>query len=234
MKRTTIIAFLLFLSSPAYSNTLSQNIDHIESEWAITYYSINAHAQSDRYKHLILKTKKWINKYPAATELQIWLGILTATNAAFESPFTALTSIKRAKLILENSIQANPYALDGAAFIALGSLYYMTPGWPISFGNEIKARQLLTKGLAINPNSIDANYFLGDYFLSNNEPEKAQKYFEKALAINSRNTQQYADEQLKKEAALALSNTKQRRLDAGKNRFFSLFFSAKSSLTTSQ
>jgi hypothetical protein len=61
------------------------------------------------------------------------------------------------------AIQLDPNASEGAAFVTLGSLYYMVPGWPIAYGDTNKADALLKKALVINPNTIDANYFYGDF-----------------------------------------------------------------------
>jgi len=37
--------------------------------------------------------------------------------------------------------------MDGSAFVTLGSLYSMVPGWPIAFGNDLKAEQSLKKAM---------------------------------------------------------------------------------------
>ena len=226
MKKTTLVAILLLMSSTAFSSSIIREINKIESEWAQIYYSQNDQEQKDAYPKLIDKTNQLITKHPKSVELSIWKAILISTNAEFENPFTALKSINIAKNLLESSIQKQPKALDGAAFVVLGTLYYMTPSWPISFGNQSKAEQLLKKGLEMNPNSIDANYFYADYLLSKNKIKKASKYFKLALNTPVRSTQQYADKQLKNEALTALKNTEQRILESGKNKFLSLFSSA--------
>ncbi len=86
-----------------------------------------------------------------------------------------------------------------------------------------KAERLLKKGLEINPKSIDSNYFYADYLLTKNKVNEAQKYFQLAINAPIRPEQQFADEQLKKEAFIALKNTQQSKLDSGRNNFMSLF-----------
>lgn len=226
MKKTTIVAILLLFSSTAFSSSIITEINTIESEWAQIYYAQNDRVQKEAYLKLIDKTNKLIEKHPKSVELAIWKAILISTNAEFENPFSALESIRIAKNLLESSIIKQPKALDGAAFVVLGTLYYMTPSWPISFGNQNKAEQLLKKGLEINPNSIDANYFYANYLLSKNKIKKASKYFKLALNTPVRSTQKYADKQLKNEALIALKNTEQRILESGKNKFLSLFSTA--------
>ncbi len=228
MNKTTIVAFLLLASNSLFANSLTPEINQIESQWAAVYYSEKSSDQKTQYLSLIKSAKKLAKDNPGAMEPIIWQAILIATNAAYQSPFKALESITTAKELLEYSIKESPAALDGAAQVALGTLYYMTPGWPISFGSEKKAESLFKKALSINPNTIDSNYFYADYLLTQGDINTAQTYFQKAIASPTRPHQQYADTQLKKEALTALKNTKLRKLQTGKNKFLSLFSSAKS------
>lgn len=228
MNKTTIVAFLLLASNFIYANDIRPEIGKIEYQWATIYYAQNNSEQEKQYPALLKNITGLLKLYPESAELMIWQAITLSTNAAYEPPFTALDSINSAKRILETVIQKKPDALDGAAFVALGTLYYMTPGWPISFGDQIKAEKLLLTALELNPNGIDPNYFYGNYLLSKNEIDRASRYFNLALKSPIRQDQAYADQQLKNEALYALKNTRQRKLDAEKNKFWSLFSSAKS------
>lgn len=228
MIKTTIVAFLLLTSTSLFASNLKREINQIESQWANIYYAKSNAEQKSAFPALLNKTITLSSSHPDAAEPIIWQAIIFATNAAYQSPFTALDSINKAKELLELAISMNPNALDGAAFVTLGTLYHLTPGWPISFGNQDKAEKMLKKGLTINPNSIDANYFYADYLLSKNKVNEATKYFKLALQSSTRTNQQFADTQLKKEAQIALKNTEIRKVDSGKNKFFSLLSSAKS------
>ena len=86
-------------------------------------------------------------RFANAAEPKIWLATIMATNAAFESPFTALSSLEKAKELLEEAIRINPHALEGSAYVTLGTLYYMLPSWPISFGDDDMAERLLKTSL---------------------------------------------------------------------------------------
>jgi tetratricopeptide (TPR) repeat protein len=217
MGKTTLVAILLLINSISFATPITDVINEVESEWAKIYYSHNSSLQRRAYPQLIERINTQIEAYPESPELKIWKAILKSTNAEFENPFSALESIKIAKGILETIIKKQPQALDGAAFVVLGTLYYMAPSWPISFGDESKAEKLLLKGLEYNPNSIDANYFYADYLFSINELNKAAKYFRKAIEKPIRLTQEYADTQLKIEAVTALNNTNNRGIIKGKD-----------------
>ena len=227
MNKTTIVAFLLLASNIIHANDTSPEIGRIESQWATIYYAQSNSQQEKQYPALLKEIRGLLEQYPESAELMIWQAITLSTNAAFENPFIALDSINNAKEILEHAIQKKPDALDGAAYVALGTLYYMTPGWPISFGDQNKAEKLLLTALEINPHGIDPNYFYGDYLLSKNEIDRASSYFKLALKSPVRQDQAYADQQLKNEALHALKNTQDRKLNAEKNKFWSLFSSAK-------
>jgi len=227
MNKTTIVAFLILLSCNLSAKDLSPEINRIESQWAQIYYEKNASEQKQQYPSLIKETQLLSLMHPKAVEPLIWQAIIIATNAAFEPPFKALDSIDKAKNLLEHSIEKQPEALQGAALVVLATLYYMSPGWPISFGDEKKAETLFKTALKINPSSIDTNYFYADYLLTQDKLESAQQYFKLALKLPARAHQYFADTQLKKEAQIALNNTNLRKLETGKNKFLSLFSTAK-------
>ena len=146
-----------------------------------------------------------------------------ATNADHQDAVSALESIHKARDLLMKAIEINPQAMNGSAYVTLGTLYYMVPKWPIAFGDEATAQKMLQTALKINPNGIDSNYFYGDFLLSNNRLNEAEKYFKRAIAIPARTEQFYADNQLKEEAKLALESTKERKISSSKSLFASLF-----------
>lgn len=229
MKKTTIVAILLLTTTVLSANNIMPEINNIESQWAVIYYEQNIEQKRKAYPLLIKRIHKLSKKYPEAVEPMIWEALVIATNAEFENPFKALESIDIAKKILEQSIQLDPESLDGAAFVILGTIFYSTPGWPISFGDYNRAEELLKKGIEINPNSIDSNYFYASYLLLKNNVSEAQKFFKLALKAPNRPEQLYADEQLKKEVLIALKNSEQRMLTSGRNNFLSLFSSVNNS-----
>nr|WP_305906392.1 hypothetical protein [Methylomarinum sp. Ch1-1]MDP4519073.1 hypothetical protein [Methylomarinum sp. Ch1-1] len=151
---------------------------------------------------------------------------MLSANATFQSPFSALESLDKAKSLLEKAIEIDPQALEGSAYVTLGSLYYMVPGWPVSFGDKQAAEKMLKKALEINPDGIDSNYFYGDYLLSQDKIAKAEEYFKTASSAPIRQEQRLADTELQNDANIALKKARKRRLSQGKNKFLSLFSSA--------
>lgn len=208
------------------ASELNGSIASLERAWAATYYQPDESQQKQTYPMLLNEAAELVKRYPTAAEPKIWLATIMATNAAFESPFSALSTLEKAKALLEDAIRINPKALDGAAYVTLGTLYYMLPGWPVSFGDDDTAEQLLKTSLKINPNGIDANYFYADFLLRQDRATEAEIFFQKASQAPLRKEQSYADTQLQNEAKLALTHTQQRKSNAGKNKFQALFTTA--------
>ena len=84
-------------------------------------------------------------------------------------------------------------ALDGSAYNSLGVLYYKVPGWPIGFGDEDKADQLLRQALQVNPEGIDSLYFWGDHLLRQGHYVEAKAALEKAKQAAPRPGRELAD-----------------------------------------
>jgi tetratricopeptide (TPR) repeat protein len=222
MKKTTFVALLL-LSSQCFAENLIDSLQSIESRWASIYYSTPKQKRGPEYCRLLERTINLSRQHPKHAEPVILAAIIMASNADHQNAVSALESIHKARDLLIKAIEINPQAMNGSAYVTLGTLYYMVPKWPIAFGDEATAQKMLQTALKINPDGIDSNYFYGDFLLSNNRLNEAEKYFNRALAIPARAEQFYADNQLKKEAKLALESTKERKISSSKSLFASLF-----------
>lgn len=226
MNIATVVVFLLLFVSPLQASELNASIDNLEREWALVYYQADEAEQKRAYPELLDKAVELVKRYPGAAEPKIWLATLMSANAEFESPFAALSTLEQAKKLLEEAIRINPKALDGMAYVTLGTLYYMVPGWPVSFGDDEMAERLLKTSLVINPNGIDANYFYADFLLRQGLTAEAKIFFEKAIKAPVRKHQVFADTQLQNAAKLALTQVQQRKFNSGKNKLRALFTTA--------
>ena len=222
MKKLMLVVILLQLAFSVQAETLGQAVDAIEKEWAQVYYK-NLPNPSAKYAHLLSKANALAKAYPTKSEPLLWQAVLIATDADHQPPIKALEQINQARELLNRAIEIAPTGMNGAALVALGTLYYLTPPWPIAFGDTDKAQELLSQALKVSPDSIDANYFYGDFLLSQNDTEQAARYFKKALAVPSRKNQAFADDNLKLQAKLALENASTRKLTNVKDNFLSFF-----------
>jgi len=212
MIKTTCVAILLLISSAASARPLDDAIQKLESDWAKAYYQQTHEQQKASLSALIEQAQTLRQQYPDAVEPKIWHAVLLSTQAANLPAFEALNALDNAKTLLEQSIKQNPKALAGTAYTTLGTLYFMAPPWPISFGDNEKARQMLLKGLKINPDGIDSNYFYAKFLLSQGQDQDALSYLKKALAAPIRKTQQFADSQLKQEVIAVLNHSDKEKL----------------------
>ncbi len=183
----------------AEAPTAQQSLAQLQQQWAVNNYQLTGKQQEKAFKQLLKQADEMIKQYPAEADLYLWRGIIESTYAGVHGGLGALKLAKAAKQDLEHSLELDPTALKGSAYTSLGALYFNVPGWPIGFGDDKKAEQMLKKALSLNPEGIDSNYFYGDYLRSERRYQEAQYYFQKALAAAPRPGRELADSGRKQE-----------------------------------
>jgi tetratricopeptide (TPR) repeat protein len=204
--RQTIIALSLILlgSAPVWADQ-NPDIIALQQGWAETNYQLRDKAQLSAFEKLIDEATLLTEQYPQSAPAWIWSGIIKSTYAGARGGLGALKLAKAAKADLEQAMKLDPKAMNGSAYASLGVLYFNVPGWPIGFGDDEKAKKLLLKAIAINPEGIDSNYFYGDFLLHEKRYQDAKKYLLKAQNAPKRPDRPLADAGRQKEIALALS-----------------------------
>ena len=179
---------------------LTEAIIELQTGWDRAQYQINnKEAQAAALQKLEAKAETFIKAYPQSAEAKIWDGIIYSTDAGVTGGFSSLSKVKKAKHLFEEAIAIDEQAMNGGAHTSLGSLYYKVPGWPVSFGDDDKAKKQLEAALAISPNDIDANYFYGDYLIDQKEYGKALPVLKKAMQAPLRPGRDIADAGRRKE-----------------------------------
>ena len=185
---------------------MMQDVTTLQQEWArIKYQITDEDKQYEAMKVLSARAADVSAKYPESAEVKIWEGIIVSTEAGMGEWYSALSKVKRARVLFEEAMKIDSSALDGAAYTSLGALYYQVPGWPVGFGDDEKAEDFLKKGLEVDPDGIDSNYFYGDYLLQDKRYEEARIYLEKSLAAKDRPQCSVADSGRRDEIAAALA-----------------------------
>ena len=194
--RRIFLLLLALTSLPALALSAGSQaqLERIQGRWAEINYQLPAKQREGALAELAGQAGKAVAAEPQAAELHIWHGIVLSTWAGAKGGLGALGLVKEAKARLEIAIKQDPAALDGSAYTSLGSLYYQVPGWPVGFGDDEKAEQLLKQALAINPTGIDPNFFYGDFLLDQGDKAQAKVYLDKALAAPARPGREVADE----------------------------------------
>ncbi|MBM4200164.1 MAG: hypothetical protein FJ189_02630 [Gammaproteobacteria bacterium] len=213
-----ILAFFTVLPLPAGAAGPSGSADTVQGlwdEWGQIFYVVPEKQRAARFEAFLPRVKALVTQHPDQADPLILEGIVLCTYAASDIGLGALSKVDQARKVLLKSIDLNPRARSGAAYITLGNLYYRLPGWPISFGDEEQGRQYFEGALKLSPNGIDSNFFYGDFLLDRGEYDKALVYLEKADRAPIRAENLLSDQNVKKEIAKALIAARERRDDKG-------------------
>lgn len=206
----TAVFALLVVPGLALAGSSDQIVSSLQHDWAVAQYELSGEEQVAAFETLIEQADAAADANTGSADILIWNGIIKSSFAGVKGGLGALSMVKAAKKSLEQAMKLDPAALDGSAYTSLGALYYQVPGWPVGFGSDKKAVQLLQKGLEINPDGIDSNYFYADYLLQRKEYEQAEKYLLKAQNAAPRPNRPIADSGRQQEIVAALSQTREK------------------------
>lgn len=199
---------LLMLVGIACAAEPTTTVAQIRDRWAQVNYQLPKKEREAAFEALSKQSATARTAHPQQADALIWDGIALSSLAGEKGGMGALGLVKQARGDFESALKLDPRALDGAAYTSLGALYYQVPGWPLGFGNDDTAREMLRKGLEIDPDGIDANYFYGDFLRDQKEWSAARAAFEKALAAPARPGREIADAGRRAEAQAKLDEVK--------------------------
>ena len=164
-----------------------------QQRWEQAQYQQQGDAKEAALAKLAEEVRQASKQAPEDLKLKTWAGIIIGSYAGAKGGLGALSLAEEAKADYEAVIAKDPSVLHGSALTSLGVLYYKVPGWPLGFGDEERAEFMLKRGLALNPDGIDSNYFYADFLLSQGKLEQAKPYLEKAKAAPARPGREIAD-----------------------------------------
>ncbi|HEX9208591.1 MAG TPA: tetratricopeptide repeat protein [Steroidobacteraceae bacterium] len=191
-------AFAAQAPDPAFDAELLS----IQQAWAkVNYETPAGDARVHEFDALEKRAEKFTQAHPARPEALIWEGIIESSYAGAKGGLGALSLCKEARGNLETALKLDPKALDGSAYTSLGTLYYKVPGFPLGFGDDKKAEQLLKKALELNPNGIDPNYFYAEYLYEQDRYKEALQYLDRAAKASPRPGREAADKGRRAEIA---------------------------------
>lgn len=182
------------------------SVNQVRDRWAQINYQLPKPQREAAFEELLHQSEKIRQANPRDATALIWEGIVLSSLAGEKGGMGALGLVKRARADFEAAIKLDANALDGAAYTSLGALYYQVPGWPLGFGDDAAARTMLRKGLAIDPDGIDANYFYADFLRDQKDWAGARTAFQKALAAPARPGRDVADAGRRQEAQAKLKD----------------------------
>ena len=203
-----LLLTLALLPVVAWAAPVDDAVSELQRDWEVIRYQTPQAEREKRFEALSAKAHKITETYPGRSEPLIWEGIIVSSCAGEKGGIGALSLVKQAKADYEQALQIDAKALDGSAYNSLGVLYYKVPGWPLGFGDKAKAKELLQKALALNPNGIDPNFFFAEYLVETKHADEAVPYLEKALNAPPRPGRQIADSGRREEARALMTKVK--------------------------
>ncbi len=186
-------ATLMLLAATAGAAPVDDAVAQLQREWDVVKYKTPAAQKEPQYQALADKAAQVVAAHPGRAEPLVWQGIIVSSLAGARGGLGALSLAKQAKAQYEAALKIAPEALDGSAYNSLGVLYYKVPGWPIGFGDKTKAKDMLSRALALNPAGIDPNFFYAEYLVETGQSAEAVPYLERALAAPARPGREVAD-----------------------------------------
>jgi tetratricopeptide (TPR) repeat protein len=197
------VLFLLIAAVNTGAETVV-TVPDLQARWAVANYQLADKAQLEAFGNLQVEAEQFTAEHPDNVEGWIWSGIIKSTYAGAKGGLGALGLAKAARKDLERALEIDDRAMYGSAYTSLGTLYFSVPGWPVGFGSDKKAEQLLHKGLEINPEGIDSNYFYAEFLRDQRQWDEAKSYYMKAKEAAPRPGRPVADQGRQQEIATAL------------------------------
>lgn len=208
IKPLVAAAIGLTLCVAAWAAPVEQDVGQLQQAWDVIKYRKPVNEQERLYEQLAQQAADVVKANPGRAEPLIWHGIIVSSLAGARGGLGALGLVKQARAQYEEALKIAPDALAGSAYNSLGVLYYKVPGWPIGFGDKAKAKELLQKALAINPDGIDPNYFYAEYLIETDRAAEAVPFLEKAIAAPPRAGREVADAGRREEARQLLARVR--------------------------
>jgi tetratricopeptide (TPR) repeat protein len=184
----------LFFATFSSIAQAQDTVHDLQKEWAIANYQLEGDAQLDAFEALKEDALRFTTEHPEDADGWVWSGIIKSTYAGAKGGLGALKLAKSARKDLEKAIEIDGTAMNGSAYSTLGTLYFSVPGWPLGFGSDKKAEQMLRKGLELNPDGIDSNYFFAQFMRDQNNLAEARTYYLKARTAAPRPDRPLADQ----------------------------------------
>jgi tetratricopeptide (TPR) repeat protein len=191
-------------AAAAGSSDVAVQADRLEDEWSEVFYNAPDDQKAAKLRDLLRRAAEMSHRFPRRAEPLVIEGIVLCTLAGVDWGLDSLNMIERSRDRLVKAIDIDPMAMDGAAYVTLGNLYWRLPGWPVSFGDNRLARQYLDAALLLYPAALDTNYFMGDFLLDQEEYGPALEYLERADRAPIRPYQRLSDLKIKAQLAAAL------------------------------
>lgn len=174
-----LFVIALFAIKPAYAG-FDEELSTLQQHWANARYQVHGEDRKKQLEKLVVEADSFVKKYNDKADGHLWAGVIRGSLAEAINGMGALSIVKEAKTNLEKSIELDAKAEDSYALGVLGLMYAKVPGWPVGFGDDKKAKELLKKGVEASPQGMNINYLYASYLFEQDDYKKAQIFIDKA------------------------------------------------------
>ncbi len=185
---------VLILSVATLPVMAATSLTDIQQRWDETNFILQGDAQIAAFEQLVTDIDAYAEAHSDEAEAWVWSGIIRSSFAGAKGGLGALKLAKAAKQDFEQALERNERAMAGAALSSLGTLYSSVPGWPVGFGNDKKAEEFLRRGLEIDPDGLESNFFYAEYLRDQKRNNEARLHYDLALNAPPRPGRQIADQ----------------------------------------
>ncbi|NWO11250.1 hypothetical protein HLV40_12690 [Chromohalobacter salexigens] len=186
-------------SAMAWADDSPDGVYPLMSRWGNVEYGMQGAAQEKALASLAEEAGALAEAHPDNAHVLTAEGIILASYAKAKGGLGALDLAKRARKALERAIELDPRGDNGSAYVTLGALYDRAPGWPVSFGDDDKAGELLRRALEIRGDGIDTHYFYATYLRDEGRRAEARRHAQQAVDGRARKGRD-SDEALREKA----------------------------------
>ncbi len=208
-----ILAVALVCAPPSLAIANPDNpILAIEQEWDRARYQIaDEDARIVALRRLGARIETLATERPDDPAPVVWRAVVLAGEADETGGLGALPLAQQARRLLETAYGLHPPAeLRVTLQTTLGALYYLVPPAPIGFGDRRAAETHLREALSADPNGLEANFYYGDFLLTQNRNGEAAAMLRRALQAPPRPGRATGDAGLKRDAENRLSFAERR------------------------
>jgi hypothetical protein len=178
-----VFAIISNANTSGISTGLISEIDFLKSQWVVIKQQKPNKLYTNRILNLTKTASQFVLNHPNDPHYLVWEARIYTLAVEKLNKFKGINYAKHARNSLLEATKFSSGIQLGYIYSNLGYLYLIAPKLSLSLKNNSKKYKYLTKGLQLNPEGLESNYYYGLYLLNKkNSIESAQYYLKKALA----------------------------------------------------
>ncbi len=168
---------------------LLSEIKYIEGEWMNSSDKVKTFSEGVEYG------KKGIELNPNHLESHFWLSVNYGLMGEAQGMMNSFLLLDPIEKHVKKAMEINEGYFYGAPLRVIGYFYHKIPGWPISRGDDKKAKAYLLKALEYGPDFYLNHLYISKVYKSLGDKKSARQHLEWILGAEP--TRKFAQENAK-------------------------------------